>query len=251
MHMSCQVSNKKICENFTTRDDIDVKILIWRLPLTSDKLAVRLVEDSMSLFITFEGGEGSGKSLQTRALYRRLNRLDVPAILIREPGSTPLGERLTRLLKWAPSANISPMTELMLFNASRAQLLNEVVRPALKAGKVVVCDRYTDSTIVYQGYGRKIAIDTIKNINDVATGALKPDLTVLLDIPVGEGFARKSGQAPDRFEIEARVFHQRVRKGYLQLATEEPQRWLVIDATLSKEKIKKIIWERVSTLLSI
>ena len=204
----------------------------------------------MSLFITFEGGEGSGKSLQTRALYRKLNRLDVPAILIHEPGSTPLGERLTRLLKWAKDTDISPVTELMLFNASRAQLLDEVVRPALKAGKVVICDRYTDSTIAYQGYGRKIDIDTIKSINDMATGALKPDLTVLLDIPVSEGFARKTGQEPDRFEKEAQAFHQRLRKGYLKLAAEEPQRWLVVDATLTKERIKQIIWEKTSSLLS-
>ena len=204
----------------------------------------------MSLFITFEGGEGSGKSLQTRALQRKLNRLNVPVILIHEPGSTPLGEKLTRLLKWAQSTEISPLTELMLFNASRVQLLDEIIRPALKAGEIVICDRYTDSTIAYQGYGRRIDIDTIRRINDIATGALKPDLTVLLDIPVSEGFARKTGQAPDRFEKEARAFHQRVRKGYLQLACEEPQRWLVIDAMLPKEKIKQIIWEKVSSLLS-
>ena len=204
----------------------------------------------MSLFITFEGGEGSGKSLQTRALQRKLNRLGIPVVLVHEPGSTPLGERLTRLLKWGQSANISPLTELLLFNASRAQLLDEVVWPALKAGKIVICDRYADSTIAYQGYGRKIDIDTIKNINDVATGGLKPDLTVLLDIPVSEGFARKTSQAPDRFEKEAQAFHQRVRKCYLRLAAEETRRWLVIDGTLSKEKIKQIIWEKVSSLLS-
>jgi len=204
----------------------------------------------MSLFITFEGGEGSGKSLQTRALQRKLNRLNVPVILIHEPGSTPLGEKLTRLLKWAQSTAISPLTELMLFNASRVQLLDGIIRPVLKAGEIVICDRYTDSTIAYQGYGRRIDIDTIRRINDIATGALKPDLTVLLDIPVSEGFARKTGQAPDRFEKEARAFHQRVRKGYLQLACEEPQRWLVIDAMLPKEKIKQIIWEKVSSLLS-
>ena len=204
----------------------------------------------MSLFITFEGGEGSGKSSQTRALYRQLTRLDIPAILIHEPGSTVLGEKLTRLLKWGKSTDISPLTELMLFNASRVQLLDEIIKPTLKAGKIVICDRYTDSTIAYQGYGRKIDIDTIKNVNDIATGALKPDLTVLLDIPVREGFARKTGQKPDRFEKEAQAFHQRVRKGYLQLACEEPQRWLVIDAMLPKEKIKQIIWEKVSSLLS-
>ena len=204
----------------------------------------------MSLFITFEGGEGSGKSVQTRALYRKLSGLGIPAILIHEPGSTPLGERLARLLKWAQSTNISPLTELMLFNASRAQLVREVIRPALKAGKIVVCDRYTDSTVAYQGYGRKIDIDIITNINNMATGALKPDLTVLLDISVDEGFARKSGQEQDRFEQEDRAFHQRVRKGYLRLAVEEPQRWLVIDANLSKERTRQIIWEKVSSLLS-
>jgi dTMP kinase len=204
----------------------------------------------MSLLITFEGGEGSGKSVQARALYRKLCRLNIPAILIHEPGSTPLGERLTRLLKWAQSTNISPLTELMLFNASRAQLVDEIVRPALKVGKIVVCDRYTDSTIAYQGYGRRLDIGTIKNINDTATSSLKPDLTVLLDISVSEGFTRKRGQEQDRFEQEGRAFHQRVRKGYLKLAAEEPQRWLVVDAKLSKEKIKKIIWEKVSSLLS-
>jgi dTMP kinase len=137
----------------------------------------------------------------------------------------------------------------MLFNASRAQLVAEVIQPALKAGEIVICDRYTDSTVAYQGYGRGIDIETIKNINDMAAGNRKPDLTVLLDIPVSDGFARKTGQEPDRFEKEARVFHQKVRKGYLRLAAEEPQRWLVIDARLSKETIKQIIWKKVSSLL--
>jgi dTMP kinase len=203
----------------------------------------------MSLFITFEGGEGSGKSLQTRALYRKLNRLAIPAVLIHEPGSTALGEKLTRLLKWARGTSISPMTELMLFNASRAQLLDEVVRPALKAGKIVICDRYTDSTIAYQGYGRHIDIETIRKVNSQATGTLKPDLTVLLDISPEAGFARKTGQEPDRFEKEDRAFHRRVRAGYLKLAEEEPRRWLVIDASLAKEKIKQMIWQKVSSLI--
>ncbi|MFY9813208.1 MAG: dTMP kinase [Dehalococcoidales bacterium] len=203
----------------------------------------------MSLFITFEGGEGSGKSLQTRALYRQLNRLAIPAILIHEPGSTVLGEKLTRLLKWARSTSISPMTELMLFNASRAQLLDEVVRPALQTGKIVICDRYTDSTIAYQGYGRRVDIETIRKVNSLATGTLKPDLTVLLDISPEAGFARKTGQEPDRFEKEDRVFHRRVRAGYLKLAEEEPRRWQVIDAALPKEKIKQMIWQKVSSLI--
>jgi len=203
----------------------------------------------MALFITFEGGEGSGKSLQTRALYRKLNRLAIPAILIHEPGSTVLGDKLTRLLKWARGTSISPMTELMLFNASRAQLLSEVVSPALKTGKIVICDRYTDSTIVYQGYGRLIDIETIRKVNSLATGNLKPDLTVLLDISPEAGFARKTGQEPDRFEKEDRAFHRRVRAGYLKLAEEEPRRWLVVDAALPKEKIKQMIWQKVSCLI--
>jgi len=204
----------------------------------------------MSLFITFEGGEGSGKSVQTRALYRTLNHLNIPAVLVHEPGSTTIGERLTRLLKWAQNTNISPLTELMLFNASRAQLVEEIVRPALKAGKIVVCDRFTDSTIAYQGYGRKLDIGKITNMNNLATGGLKPDLTILMDIPIDEGFARKTGQQPDRFEKEEKAFHQRVRKGYLRLAAEEPERWLVIDASLSKERIKQTIWEKVNSFFS-
>jgi dTMP kinase len=136
-----------------------------------------------------------------------------------------------------------------MFNASRAQLLDEVVRPALKAGKVVICDRYTDSTIAYQGYGRRIDMDTITQINSLATGSLKPDLTVLLDISPEWGFKRKSGEEPDRFEKEDRDFHQRVRTGYLLLAKEEPRRFLVVDASLTKEQIKRIIWEKVSSLL--
>jgi len=203
----------------------------------------------MALFITFEGGEGSGKSLQTRTLYRQFNRLAIPAVLIHEPGSTVLGEKLTRLLKWARSTSISPMTELMLFNASRAQLLDEVVRPSLKAGKIVICDRYTDSTIAYQGYGRRIDIETIRKVNSLATGTLKPDLTVLLDISPEAGFARKTGQEPDRFEKEDRAFHRWVRAGYLKLAAEEPRRWLVIDAALPKENIKQMIWQKVSSLI--
>jgi dTMP kinase len=203
----------------------------------------------MSLFITFEGGEGSGKSLQTRALYHKLNRLDIPVVLIHEPGSTALGEKLTRLLKWARSTSISPMTELMLFNASRAQLLDEVVRPALKTGKIVICDRYNDSTIAYQGYGRGVDIETIRKVNSLAAGTLKPDLTVLLDISPEEGFTRKRGQEPDRFMQEDKSFHRRVRTGYLKLAADEPRRWLVIDAALPKEKIKQIIWQKVSSMI--
>lgn len=200
----------------------------------------------MALFITFEGVEGSGKSFQARALYRKLSGLAIPALLTHEPGGTPPGERISRLLKWAQDTDISPLTELLLFNASRAQLIDEVIRPALERGQVVICDRFTDSTMAYQSYGRGLDGDTVRRTNNTATAGLKPDLTVLLDIPAEEGFARKKDDKYDRFEQEDLVFHRKVREGYLALAEAEPERWLVIEAGQSKEKIKKIIWQKVS-----
>lgn len=203
----------------------------------------------MALFITFEGGEGSGKSVQARALYRRLCRLSIPTVLTREPGGTPPGERIARLLKWAQDTDISPLTELLLFNASRAQLVQEVIKPDLESGNIVICDRYADSTTVYQGYGRGLDLEMVRTINNTATQGLKPDLTILLDISVEEGHARKAGKRQDRFEQEDITFHQKVREGYLKMASEEPERWLVIDASQPKAKISKIIWQRVSQLL--
>ncbi|MDD4859255.1 MAG: dTMP kinase [Dehalococcoidales bacterium] len=202
----------------------------------------------MSLFITFEGGEGSGKSSQARALYRRLNTLAIAALLTHEPGVTRLGKRLTRLLKWAKDTDISPAAELLLFNASRAQLIAEVVKPALAEGKIVVCDRYYDSTTAYQGYGRGLDMNAVKAANATGSLGLKPSLTILLDIPVEEGLARKKG-SKDRFEQEDIAFHNRVREGYLKLAKDEPQRWLVIDSRQSKTKIAQIIWQRVTELI--
>ena len=203
----------------------------------------------MSLFITFEGGEGSGKSSQARALYRRLCKLAIPAVLTHEPGVTSLGRKVARLLKWAQDVDISSSAELMLFNTSRAQLVTEVIRPNLESGNVVVCDRYADSTTAYQGYGRELDLAMVAAVNKVGTLGLMPDLTVLLDMPVEEGLARKQSKK-DRFEVEDEKFHQRVRDGYLVLAKAEPERWLVVDATQSREKIAGIIWGRVNKLLS-
>lgn len=205
----------------------------------------------MSLFITFEGVEGCGKSTQARRLYRRLNKLSVPARLVHEPGVTALGKRVARLLKWAQDVNISPLAELLLFNVSRAQLVEEVIRPSLKKGEVVVCDRYADSTTAYQGYGRGLDMNTVKAVNQAGTGGLMPDLTILLDISPEPGLARKPGGKRDRFEAEASAFHRRVREGYLALAKQEPQRWLVIDAAQAKDKIAGQIWEKVSQLLPV
>ena len=204
----------------------------------------------MTLFITFEGGEGSGKSVQTRALYRRLSRLAIPAVLTHEPGVASLGRRIAKLLKWAHDLEISPEAELLLFNVSRAQLVAEVIRPALDSGKVVICDRYADSTTAYQGYGRGIDLQIVSAVNDTGALGLKPDLTVLLDISAEEGLARKKGGRRDRFEREEIAFHQRVREGFLKLATEEPERWFVIDAEQSRIKVEQIIWQRVSQLLA-
>jgi dTMP kinase len=202
----------------------------------------------MSLFITFEGGEGSGKSTQARMLYRRLHQLAVPVLLTHEPGVTSIGKKVARWLKWHHEMEISPLTELLLFNVSRAQLVIEVIEPALKSGQIVICDRFADSSVAYQGYGRGVDIDAVKETNDIATSRLKPDLTFLLDMPVEGAFLRKK-DTRDRFELEAAAFHYRVQNGYLELARTEPERWCVIDGTLEKEEIAGIIWEKVRPLL--
>lgn len=204
----------------------------------------------MALFITFEGGEGNGKSFQARVLYRRLSQLAIPALLTHEPGGTPFGKKLGHWLKWAKDTDISPLTELLLFNASRAQLVTEVIQPRLKSGMTVICDRYADSTTAYQGYGRGLDLEMVKAISDAAAQGLKPNLTVLLDMPVEAGLARKSARRQDRFEQEALAFHRRVREGYLKLAADEPGRWLLVDASQPKAKVAQIIWQRVSQLLS-
>lgn len=204
----------------------------------------------MSLFITFEGGEGCGKSVQAKALYRRLLQLAIPVVLTNEPGGTPFGIKIARWLKWTEGTDISPLTELLLFNASRAQSVIRVIQPNIENGKVVICDRYTDSTTAYQGYGRGLDLEVVTAINNTATQGLKPDLAILLDMPVEEGLARKGARKQDRFEQEDIAFHQKVREGYLKLATNDPQRWLVVDASQSKTKIAQIIWQRVSQMLS-
>ena len=204
----------------------------------------------MSLFITFEGGEGSGKSVQARALCRRLSRLAIPAILTHEPGVTSLGRKIAHWLKWGKDIGISPLAELMLFNASRAQLISEIIKTNLQSGKMVICDRYADSTTAYQSYGRGLDLAMVKAVNEAAVQGIKPDLTILLDMPVAAGLARKKDKKPDRFEQENITFHRRVRQGYLELAEAEPDKWLVIDATQSKDKVAEVIWQKVSQLLS-
>ena len=203
----------------------------------------------MALFITFEGGEGSGKSTQIRTLYRKLDQLAFPAILIREPGGTLLGDRIRYILKQACQVPISPLSELLLFNASRSQLVKEVIQPAVTDGKIILCDRFTDSTIAYQCYGRGLDLSTVKTANTIATQGIKPDLTFLLDVPPDIGLKRKQEGANDRYEQEAVDFHNRVREGFLTLAADEPGRWTVINSTLSRDQIAGVIWEKVRARL--
>ena len=203
----------------------------------------------MGLFITFEGGEGCGKSTQSRLLLKRLEQQNVPVILTHEPGGTALGNELRRTLKRKRDSSISPHAELFLLAASRAQLVAEVIRPALEEGKVVICDRFTHSTMVYQGYGRGLDFTAIKMVNNMATRYLDPDLIILLDISPKQGLARKQS-LKDRFELEGLSFHRRVSDGYLKMAATEPDRWLVIDASLPKDRVAEIIWDRVRPLLT-
>jgi len=202
----------------------------------------------LGLFITFEGGEGCGKSTQSRLLLKKLEQQNIPVVLTHEPGGTALGNELRKTLKRKRDSSISPHAELFLLAASRAQLVAEVIRPALEEGKVVLCDRFTHSTMVYQGYGRGLDFTAIKMVNNMATGNLNPDLIILLDISPEQGLARKQS-LKDRFELEDLSFHRRVREGYLKMAAAEPDRWLVIDASLPKREVAGIIWDRVSQLL--
>ena len=202
----------------------------------------------MGLFITFEGGEGCGKSTQAKQLAAELERHGHRVTLTYEPGGTPLGEELRRCLKRARDGGITAEAELLLFAAARSQLTTTVLLPALEQDSVVICDRYSDSTVAYQGYGRGLPLTTVATVNQIATRGLRPDLTVLLDMDPTRALLRK-GRSRDRFEHESAAFHERVRNGYLALAQAEPIRWLVLDASNPPATTAQAIWSRVSTLL--
>jgi len=200
------------------------------------------------LFIVFEGGEGSGKSTQARALHRRLERRGVPAVLTFEPGGTELGNHVRNLIKNKKKISILPETELFLFAASRIQLIDEIIKPALEKGKVVVCDRFSFSTLAYQGYGRRLSLSMLRQVNEQALQGIRPDLVILLDLPPELGFVRRK-KHHDRFESMDLNFHKRVRKGYLEMAAADPKNWKVIDASLTRKSINSIIWNAVEQLL--
>ena len=205
---------------------------------------------SGGLLITLEGGEGSGKSAQAEALAERIEAQGRAVVRTREPGGTPLGERLrtTLLDLGAGEEPLAPMTEALLFIAARAELLASVIAPALERGEVVLCDRFADSTTVYQGFASGVDEEAITSLNAIATADIWPDLTVLLDLPVAQGLAR-AGRDPDRFERETEAFHERVRRGYLALAEREPERWIVVDAAQPIAVVTEAIWQRLEPLL--
>lgn len=203
------------------------------------------------LLITLEGGEGCGKSTQASDLAERLRSQGHRVTLTREPGGTPLGERLRQVLldPQGRSPSLDPLAEYLLFAAARAEVTAEVIKPALERSDIVVCDRYGDSSLAYQGYGRGVNLDHIRAVNEAATAGLRPDLTVLLDLPPEVGLARQRGGASDRFQREQLDFHRRLREGYLALAREEPDRWLVLDGTLPASEITERILRRARELL--
>ena len=192
------------------------------------------------MFITLEGPEGSGKTSQLPALADFLRQRGYDVFVTREPGGTSVGDQIREVLMNLKNVSIVPQTEILLFQAARAQHAAEKILPALKAGQVVVCDRFGDSTLAYQGYGHQTDLQTLRYLIDFATGGLKPALTLLLDIPVKVGLQRKinNGAEWNRLDAYAEAFHERVRQGYLALAREEPERWQIIDATQEKEEVQ-------------
>lgn len=207
-------------------------------------------------FITFEGIEGSGKSTQISRLLHYLTNSGRPATLTREPGGTPIGDQVRKVLLDPANRLLDPTAELLLYAASRAQHLREVIRPALEAGRVVLCDRFSDATLAYQGYGRGLSIGTIGELDRIVTAGLRPRLTILLDIDaetgVGRARGRNAAQGLDgeaRFENEELAFHNRVRDGYLTLAKQYPGRIRIVDAGRTPDAIQEDVRRIVDEVL--
>jgi dTMP kinase len=210
----------------------------------------------MGLFITFEGPDGSGKTTQIELLAAALRRAGHDVTVTREPGGTPIGDQIRAVLHDVGNTAMVADAESLLYAASRAQHVGQLIRPALAQGTIVLCDRYVDSTIAYQGYGRGLDLAALRQINAFATGGLKPDLTVYLDCPVEEGLKRKQramtlGEGEwNRLDREEIAFHQRVYQGYQALMAAEHERWLALNASRPIEEIQEEIQKAVETLLS-
>ncbi len=202
------------------------------------------------MFITLEGPEGSGKSSQLPDLAEFLSGQGWDVLTTREPGGTPIGDQIRQILMRLDNQELHPRTEILLFLASRAQLVEQVIKPALREGKLVLCDRFGDSTLAYQGYGHGLNLDTLRIMLDFATDKLKPDLTLLLDVDVETGLQRKRKEDEwNRLDAYALAFHQRVREGYHELCRQDPERWRVIDAMQPKEAVQLALRQAVMQFL--
>jgi len=217
-----------------------------------------MTQNLKGLFITLEGGEGAGKSTQSRRLKSALEDAGRDVVLTREPGGTPEAEKIRDLLVQRDGGNWTPMAECLLFFAARQMHVETLIKPAIAAGKIVICDRFTDSTIAYQGYGHGFDIPTIRQIEHLTLGGFKPDITFLLDLPVAEGLSRSLRQkdvssgrenTEDRFEKLQREFHEKLRQGFLTIAKEDAKRCMIIDALKSADDVYELIWGRVQNAL--
>lgn len=211
----------------------------------------------MGLFISFEGIEGSGKTTQIRRLRKHLSRKGIPCTVTREPGGTRIGEKIRKLLLSPDHCEMAPLSELFLYEASRAQHVEEVIRPLLRKGRVVLCDRFSDASLAYQGYGRKVNPSWVTRLNRLATQGLKPDVTFLLDCPTPLGLRRAlrrnrllNLEKEGRFEMEGAKFHVQVRRGYRLIAKREPRRVKLIDTREGEEKVFEKIQKVVDRLIA-
>jgi dTMP kinase len=200
-------------------------------------------------FVTFEGSEGCGKSTQVQRLAARLQKLQIPFLVTREPGGTPIGETIRELLQFAPhNSAMMPETELLLFEASRSQLVRETIKPALERGLCVIADRFFDSTTVYQGAARRLDREMVEHLNAFAVGDCIPDITFVLDVDAATADARmQKPRRADRMEQEPAEFYERVRRGYRDLAAREPDRVVLIDGSHKADEIENEIWETLCT----
>ncbi len=200
------------------------------------------------MLISFEGLDFSGKTTQIRLLVDRLKSIGYNTTLVREPGGTPISEKIRNILLDNKNSEMTQIAELFLFSAARNQLINQVILPSMKDGKIVICDRYYDSTTAYQGFGRDINIEAITRINEIATSGTKPDITFFIDIPIDEITKRclSANASIDRMESSGEEFYKKVRQGYLEIAKHEPERFFVIDGLLSVDTIHETIWKIIT-----